>query len=122
MLVRTRTKEEARPGDKLGTGLEGAQSVTSTSADTRIARREPWYGDRELRYLKDYLDGLVDYSMARAPTPREAGFRAWLKDGTDNWLTETLTGAMTLELPARNGKRPDHVQLPLVEENGASNL
>jgi len=94
--------------------LEGSAAVTATAF--RIARRQPWYGERELRYLKDYLDGLLDYSMARAPTPREAGFRAWLKDGTDSWLREDLTGALTLELPARNGKRPDRLQLPLTED------
>ncbi len=93
-----------------------------TTTEARIARRQPWYGERELRYLKDYLEGLLDYSMARAPTPREAGFRAWLKDGTDTWLREDLTGALTLELPARNGKRPDHVQLPLTEDNGATSV
>ena len=88
----------------------------------RIARRQPYYAERELRYLKDYLDGLLDYSKARTPTTREAGFRAWMKQGTGDWLREDLTGAMTLELPARNGKRPDHVQLPLTEDNGARNL
>ena len=93
--------------------------MTTAVARTRIARRRPWYGERELRYLKDYLDGLLDYSMARTPTTREAGFRAWLKDGM-GWLREDWTGAMTLELPAgpptRNGQRPDHVQLPLTED------
>ena len=91
----------------------------TTATEQRIARRLPWYGERELRYLKDYLGGLLEYSTARAPTPREAGFRAWLKEGTDNWLREDWTGAMTLERPARNGKRLDHVQLPLTEEDGA---
>ena len=80
-----------------------------------IARRLPLYGERELRYLRDYLERLLEYVTARAPTPRETAFRAWLKEGTD-WLREDLTGAMTLELPARNGKRPDHVQLPLTED------
>ena len=92
-----------------------------TTATTRVARREPLYGERELRYLRDYLEGLLEYVVARAPTPREAGFRAWMREGT-TMLTEDLTGALTLELPARprtptrNGTRP--VQLPLVEGNG----
>ena len=93
-----------------------------TTTQQRIARREPLYGEQPLRYLRDYLEGLLEYSTDRAPTRREAGFRAWLKEGADNWLREDWTGAMTLELPARNGKRPDHVQLPLAKDDGARSI
>lgn len=93
-----------------------------TATETIVSRRQPCYGDRELRYLKDYLEGLLEYTSARAPTQREAGFRAWLREGATGWLREDWTGSMTLELPARpptptrNGTGP--VQLPLVEGNG----
>ncbi len=87
-----------------------------TTATDRLARRLPLYGERELRYLRDYLEGLLEYVAAREPTPREAAFRAWLKEGRDNWVREDLTGALTVELPARNGKRPDRIQLPLIED------
>ena len=92
-----------------------------TATETIVSRRQPCYGDRELRYLKDYLEGLLEHSTARAPTRREAGFRAWMREGT-TMLREDLTGGLTLELPARpptptrNGRSP--VQLPLAEDDG----
>ena len=117
----TPRKERPVPDDDSVTGL-WKENAAVTATETIVSRRQPCYGDRELRYLKDYLDGLLEHSTARAPTRREAGFRAWLREGTTNWLREDLTGALTLEQPARprtptrNGKRP--VQLPLTEDNG----
>ena len=87
-----------------------------------VARRQPLYGEAELRYLKDYLERLLEKTTARAPTRREVGFRVWLIDGLA-WLREDPTGALTLERPAvhSNGRRP-RTEYQLRLGDGARNL
>ncbi len=85
------------------------------TVESRIPRRQPHYGEAELRYLKDYLERLLEKTVARAPTRREAGFRLWLRDGMD-WLREEHAGNLTLERPvvrSSNGRTPTEYQLRL---------